>query len=415
MAINYDDLTLCPEQVGDIYFNYLAEQNWFERVNSVTGITGDEVKFVHMDVEANLIPCCTTGDGTDTVTEQIAPVECIKTEKRYCIRDLMKILGTGTRITAGQESLGRIGEIIATATIRKFVENLSTIAFQGGKVGDVTIQGYLELATDSGLNITSGNIFDAINSAYFALPLEARRMGGTIGVFVGEEVMPVYQNVLINRNLFHYNPGDERYGRETPIPGYAGVVVIPTPAMNGTNQILVTPLENMYWLTNRIADKDTYNWTYSPESDRWILRVQTLFGVAFVRPDLAITASFDRAVLQNTMISTGVTILSPLNEAGNAVAVESVAAAVAGDAVQALAPEAMSTGISESELEALKARLMREILSELNKGPENTENEVAEPRKPTRKGSKGKPKEPENPEEEIKESEPINTEDDGVL
>lgn len=322
MAINIDNLNLCPERIGELFTTYLADQNWFDLVNSYTGITGDEVKFVHMDVEANLATCCTTPDGTDTVAETIAPIECILTRKVYCERDLMKVLGTGFRITAGQESTGRIGEIIGQATVRAFTENLSKLAFLGNiNSTDENLKfldGYIKKATSLGV-IAGSNIYEVINNAYYALPLEARRMGGTVGIFVPEEAFDVYFQYLMNQNLYHYNPGTYTYGQSLFLPGIARVEVIPTPALNGTNQILITPLENMYWFTNMLGDKDTYSWDYSAFHQQWVLYIKTLFGIAFVRPDLAVTGTFDPAILTSVAPTINVIVAGGQEGAGSPV------------------------------------------------------------------------------------------------
>lgn len=326
MAIDISNLTLCPQRIGEIYFKALADQRWFDMVMSQTNIADtDEVKFVHADVEANLAVCCTTPDGTDTIEETVAPVICVLTRKEYCERDLMKILGTGFRIGAGRESTGRIGEVLGQATVSKFVENLSILAFQGDTTntdpafvaaGYNLLDGYLKLATQITPTITTGSVFDLIIAAKNALPIEAYRIGGTIGIFVGEEVLAPYQQALINQNLYHFAPGAYDYGREAFIPGVDRVRIIPTPGLNGTNRILVTPLENMYWLTNEISDKDTYSWEYVAYHQRWILYIKTIFGVAFVRPDLAVALTFDPAILDNANVTYHVSIDNPLGANG---------------------------------------------------------------------------------------------------
>lgn len=326
MAVDYSALNLCPEKIGDLYASYIADQNWFERVMSKTGISGDEVKFVHMDVGGNLIPCCTKGDGTDTFEEVVAPIQCIKLEKRYCKRDLQKVDGIGISNAATSESLGRIGERIANATVKRFANLLTDLAFNGGTVDSdpsdpnrqFTLAGYMDLATDAtpgGTPITTGTIFDVINTAYYALPYGAFAYSGTIGIFVGQEVMPVYSQVLQSRNYFHYNPTDFQYGKEEMLPGVANVVVIPVSALNGTNKVLVTPLENMYWLTNKVADKETYAWKYDAGDDEYILRIESLFGVAFVYPEYAITVEYDPQVLTRTRQALGVAIVEPIDAA----------------------------------------------------------------------------------------------------
>lgn len=326
MAINISNLTLCPERIGEIYFKALADQRWFDLVNSQTGISDvDEVKFVHADVEANLAVCCTTPDGTDTIEETVAPVVCVLTRKTYCERDLMKVLGTGFRVGAGREDTGRIGQLLGQATLSEFVKNLSILAFQGDtinadpvfvKKGFNLLNGYLKLATQIPTVINTGNVFDLIVAANNALPLEGRRIGGTIGIFVGEEVLAPYQQALINQNLYHFAPGTYDYGREAYIPGVDRVRIIPTPGLNGTNRILVSPLENMYWLTNEISDKDTFSWEYSAYHQQWILYIKTIFGVTFVRPDLAVALEFDPSILTNYGMTVNANIVSPLGDNG---------------------------------------------------------------------------------------------------
>lgn len=315
MAIDVSALNLCPEQIGDIYETYFANETWFTKVNAITGIEGKEVRTVHLDVDATLRACCESGDDTATFGEVVLPIACIKSEQKFCNEELLGIIKpSGIRVTAGMEDYGIVGQRLANAYLKKFILNLSDFAWNGGTIGGTVYEGYLDLAGID-YTATSTNIFSLIREAYLALPIDARTNGGTIGIFVGQDVLPFYQMYLLDKNLFNFTPEQYTPDKEYPMLGFGNVRIIGVAALNGTGKMLVTPMENIYWATNRIDDKDTYAWLRCECDDTWINRIKTLFGMGFYRPEFAVAVTFDADILSNPY-ALPVDIVSPRGTLG---------------------------------------------------------------------------------------------------
>lgn len=321
MAINVDALNLCPQEVGGIYREILGRERWFEKVPVLTAVNAGELKVKNVTgLGGALLSCCEPGDDTATFGEAVVPIICIKKEFRFCNEELIGLEpNDGYRVTAGLENYGSIGELLANMQLDNFRIALSELAWNGGTLGAATYEGYIQMAEGS-VTSTATNIYGLLQSIYMALPIDVRTSGEEIAIFVGEDFLQFYQLFMMDKN-YNLPIGTYTPDREYPFIGFGNVRIIGVRALNGSGNALITPLSNIFWATNREADKDTYAWCFDCGSDEWINRIKTLFGWGFYQPEYAYVVTYDESILSNPF-AYPVDIVAPRNAAGDAVLVE---------------------------------------------------------------------------------------------
>lgn len=316
-----DYVKLYPELLTNIIFRDTIVRRFANSIETWTNEEPGQTLMRIFEPQAHLADCCTTPDGESDIVEKMVEAICLMDGQEFCETDLAKILRKGDmRFTAGMENAGSIEQVITEGQIAAFVEAIDKLIFQGDKASADTnlnkYDGLLKQATANGVtvNVTTGDMYDALKQLIAALPVNARRQG-QVAVFVGEEYADAIQASYINRNLYHYNSGTYEAYSDNTILGYAGFTVIPTPGLTGTNQILVTPLKNIVWITNRQDDMVTLDWDYSKYHQKYYFRIKTIFGVTFKIDEWAVVGTIDPAVLTNAP-SVNVSIVNPLGANG---------------------------------------------------------------------------------------------------
>lgn len=281
----------------------------FSDIRTFTGFNPGKHKYRIFDPVANLNDCCTVPNGTSVVTEREVELICLLDGQEYCEEVLSELIyNADFRFTAGMESAGSVEEVITQAQIDAFLIAIDKLIFQGDTANADPnlnkVDGLLKIARTDGVvqTATTGSFYQAVRNAIAALPAEARLGGKRIGVFVGEEWGDVLQANYINMNLYHYNPGVYEPYAELPLFGLGNVVIIPTPGLTGTNQMLVTPMENIVFWTNRLDDMETLSWRYTEYHQLYYWRIKTIFGIDLKFPEWAVVVTLDPALLTNGVV-----------------------------------------------------------------------------------------------------------------
>lgn len=258
---------------------------------------------------AHLAECCTIPDGESSVIEVDMEAVCLLDGSEYCETDLAQILRNEDFVfTAGNESAGSIEEQITLGQISAFTEVLDILTFQGDKTASSEnlnkIDGLIKQAVDSPdtirLTATGSNAVQILQQAALSIPVNAYKMG-QIAIFVPEDFGNAFQVGLLNLNNQWLNPGQVNLHPYNgfPLPGFGNITVIPTRGLNGTNNILITPIKNILWLTNRTNDHNTLDWDYDKYHQKYYWRIKTIFGVKLLIPEWAVLVTYDAAALNN--------------------------------------------------------------------------------------------------------------------
>lgn len=311
MAINIDALQEYVQYHPELLTTTIRKNSIVQRLNDIRvypNKTPGPYRYRIFDPVANPGECCRIPEGNSNITERTTEIVCILDGQEYCETDLASILRDADfRFTAGMESAGSIEEIITTGQINAFLIYLDKLIFQGDTdaaselfPGQKMADGLLKIARTGGTSVTGsdGDIYDVLIAAIRQLPTNARLMG-RIGVFVGEEYGDILQLSYIGRNLYNYNPGTYAPYSENNLLGFGNITVIPTPGLTGTNQILITPINNIVYFTNRTGDPETLDWDYDKYYQKYYWRLKTIFGIDLMIPEWSVVVTVDPAVLTN--------------------------------------------------------------------------------------------------------------------
>lgn len=311
MAINISSLTKYVKLHPELLTTSIRKDSIVQRLNDIRvypNQTPGPYEYRIFDPVANPGECCRTPDGDSNVNERTINIACILDGQEYCETDLAQILRNADfRFTAGMESAGSIEEVITQGQINAFLEFIDKLIFQGDTTastplftGQTLADGLLKIARTDGQTMTGadGDIYDVLTAALRMLPVNARKQG-RIGVFVGEEYGDYLQASYIRRNWFHFNPGTYAPYSDNQLFGFGNVTIIPTPGLTGTNEMLITPINNIVYFTNRPDDIETLDWDYTKYHQKYYWRIKTIFGIDLMIPEWSVVVTVDPDVLVN--------------------------------------------------------------------------------------------------------------------
>lgn len=331
MALDISGLTSYTQDKGELVGKSVQRDTVLRLFVPHIGYLPGAATFRIYQGGGDLKDCCVVPTGSGEFIERLANIACIESGNEFCLEDLAKyIRDSGFRVTAGSESAGSVEQVIMNQELAKVSANIDKLVFQGDTASSDTnlnkFDGLIKqatAATDSvKLAIATGNVFGAIQQVIGSLPYEAMEYG-EIGIMVGYDVASRLRAILVAMNLYHTNPTGQILD-SFDFPGQAGMRIIPTRGLNGTGQIIATPLSNVHWLTNKEDDYLQLYWGYSEYHQVYYWRIKFLLGVTFGMTDQVVIATLDPAVIA-AAAGVPVSIVSPLNATGDAVQTEAKA------------------------------------------------------------------------------------------
>lgn len=264
----------------------------------------------------DLSECCTIPETAGEFSEVNTTVACIMSGNSFCELDLAKYLNDlKFRFTAGSENIGeRLANLIMDQELAKVALNLDRLTWYGDTTSADPnlnkIDGLIKLATNNlpanqQITISDGSLYEAFQNIIANIPLSAWDHSSTVDIFTSLTVGSALKTVLINLNLYHYNPGTYGDPYETfSFPGYGNVNIIPTRGLNKLNpndpeRIIVTPRSNIHWLTNLADDYMTLDWDYTKYHQLYYWRIKFLLGLTFGIYDDVLLVTLNPSVLTN--------------------------------------------------------------------------------------------------------------------
>ena len=257
-----------------------------KRISVQTGIKKDE----HINY-LNLTPtfqsgvgCGFTAQGEATLTQRLIETARFKVNMEFCPDTLIgNYAEYQVSINASENESLPFEAYIMEALTNEIVKKIETTIW-GGVKGTDLIDGFLTLAkADSDVVdvvIEGTSAYADILKVYNAMSEYTLEQGGEI--YVSPAKFRAFMQEMVEKNYFHYNPGNAEPG-EFLLPG-SNVKVVRTPGLAGKTEVVGTFAKNMYYgcdLEN--AAEDIKVW-YSDDDDLIKVAAKWNMGVQFAFP-----------------------------------------------------------------------------------------------------------------------------------
>jgi hypothetical protein len=243
-----------------------------------------------------------TASGDTTISARVLTVAPIKIEKSWCIADLEKkytqlMLSPGSNYEALP---GGIDEAFMNFIMGSQGEKVEIALWQsvsGGGNSDFTskFNGLIQVigAASGTINanasafitpvtaITAANVISVLQAIYQAIPV-AILDKEDLRIFIGTDTSRLYQQALINANLFNYIPSADALG-EYYLHG-TNVKIVPVPGLNGTAKAYALRTTNMFMGVDLENEEEELKTWYSLDFDSVYMRMKFKLGVQISQP-----------------------------------------------------------------------------------------------------------------------------------
>lgn len=228
--------------------------------------------------------------GSQTLTQRVIKVGNIKVNMSFCDRDMLsKWLGNKVRVAAGAEELP-FEETLTGELVKSINEAVETAIYQGdtessnpnlkhfdGLVKIMTNEdGVVDVAASS-----ESTTLAKVRKVYNAIPAKAFSRGD-VAILVGMDTFRSFVGDLVDKNLYHYNPGAPE--GEIMLPGTV-CRVIGVDGLNGTKKAIAASLKNIFFGTDMLNDMEEFKLWYSDDNQEFRFACKFNAGVQIAFPD----------------------------------------------------------------------------------------------------------------------------------
>jgi hypothetical protein len=228
--------------------------------------------------------------GSQSLTQRILTVGNIKVNMSFCDRDMLaKWMGYEVKVAAGSETLP-FEEEFTNEVIKSIQEAVETAIYQGdtasSNVNLKAFDGLIKILTgeDGTIDVaasTESTALAKVRKVYNAIPEKAFTRGN-VAILVGMDTFRALVGDLVDKNLYHYNPGAPE--GEVYLPG-TNVRIIGVHGLNGAKKAIAASLDNLFFGTDMVNDLETFKLWYSDDNQEFRLAVKFNAGVQVAFPD----------------------------------------------------------------------------------------------------------------------------------
>lgn len=228
--------------------------------------------------------------GSQSLTQRILTVGNIKVNMSFCDRDMLaKWMGYEVKVAAGSETLP-FEEEFTNEVIKSIQEAVETAIYQGdtasSNVNLKAFDGLIKILTgeDGTIDVaasTESTALAKVRKVYNAIPEEAFTRGN-VAILIGMDTFRALVGDLVDKNLYHYNPGAPE--GEVYLPG-TNVRIIGVNGLNGAKKAIAASLDNLFFGTDMVNDLETFKLWYSDDNQEFRLAVKFNAGVQVAFPD----------------------------------------------------------------------------------------------------------------------------------
>lgn len=237
-----------------------------------------------------------TASGDTTISARVLTIGKVKAEKQWCVADLeakytQLLLSPGSQY----ESLpGGIDEAFMNYFIGAQQEKVEKAIWQGDTTNYLDylnkFDGLIKIINAASgpvqanaaayitpvTSITPANVISVMQAVYNAIPVEILDKPD-LKIFVGTDVSRLYQQALINANLFHFIPNANSLA-EYPLHG-TNVMIVPVNGLNSTSKIYALRTSNMFLGVDMEGEDEELSVWYSQDYDTVYARLKFKMGV----------------------------------------------------------------------------------------------------------------------------------------
>lgn len=228
--------------------------------------------------------------GSQSLTQRILTVGNIKVNMSFCDRDMLaKWMGYEVKVAAGSEALP-FEEEFTNEVIKSIQEAVETAIYQGdtasSNVNLKAFDGLIKILNgeDGTIDVaasTESTALAKVRKVYNAIPEKAFTRGN-VAILVGMDTFRALVGDLVDKNLYHYNPGAPE--GEVYLPG-TNVRVIGVNGLNGAKKAIAASLDNLFFGTDMVNDMEIFRLWYSDDNQEFRLAVKFNAGVQVAFPD----------------------------------------------------------------------------------------------------------------------------------
>ena len=239
--------------------------------------------------------CGWNAQGDVTFSQRIINTGLVKLNMAFCEKDLLKTwLSYEVKAGLADDSLA-FEEYFIGNIIDNVKAGVEKAIWQGDTASDdATLKhtdGLIKIlnAADGVVKptIASGtSAYDAIKAVYLAIP---EKVLDKAVILVGADVFRSYMQEMVEKNFYHY-AADGMPSEEFIIPG-TNTRVIAVNGLNGTNKIVASALDNLFYGCDMMNDNETFDIWYSKDFQEHRLAMSFNFGVQVGFPDEVVIAT----------------------------------------------------------------------------------------------------------------------------
>ena len=271
-----------------------------KRITLQTGIkTTGAVNFLGVNVPLqDGKGCCIEPDGEAGLTQRIITTAMIAKVLDICPDTLLgKWPEYLVRVPADDRQNLPFEAYLLAAIISETQDQLEVLIWQGDTGNGDLIDGFLTILAGEAdvvpVTINAGtSAYGAVASVIAAIP--AKVLGQSPKVFVAPELFVQLSLELVEKNLFHFAPDGNM---ETLVFPGTRIEVINTPGLTGTDCIVASPLNNMFYGTDVEDAERRFKVIYDEKCDNFRIKFRWNSGVQVAFPARVVVGAIGGALV----------------------------------------------------------------------------------------------------------------------
>lgn len=238
--------------------------------------------------------CGWNAEGDVTFSQRELKTGLVKVNMSFCDKEFRKYwMQYEVKTAAGQKTLPFEEDFIAGIQ-DKVAEAKEKAVWQGDTDSDVNnlkyFDGLLKLigAEEEVIKpeIAEGtSVYDAIRKVYMAIPEEILEKAV---IYVGADTFRSFIQEMVDKNLYHYSADNSN--QEFVLPA-TNVKVVALNGLNGTNKIVATYAENLFYGCDLVNDSEVLEFWYSKDCQEFRLAIEFNAGTQVAHPDKVVMAT----------------------------------------------------------------------------------------------------------------------------
>lgn len=255
----------------------------------MTGVKGDTaLNLISSDVNFQDGTTCGWSDnGETTLSQRVLSPRAIKVNMSICDKNLLdKWANYLVRVEANKTDADLPFEKEFVDDVIKNVNaKIEKMIWQNASGTAPNFNGIINILKESNaVKVTqdvNADVYGALKAGIAALPAEVLDKDDLVA-FISISQYNLFMQQLVEKNLYHYNPGNGE--NEFYFPGTT-VKVIGVPGLNGANEAVIGSLSNFFYGTNLVDGTEIFDLWYSKDNREFRLAIEFTAGTQVAWPE----------------------------------------------------------------------------------------------------------------------------------